>query len=104
VNRFPTTRRNQILAWTGAALAWCTTFLASIVEPDRVDPNDSQTVESTVQVSESMPQAPETGLTIIRFRPPEKIEQPFVPIAVANPAPSAPQPVESAPAPASSGS
>ncbi len=104
MNRFPTTRRNQILAWTGAALAWGTTFLASKVEPERVEPDETSASESTAQITEAMPQIPESGLTVIRYRPERQAEQAFVPAGAANPAPPASTPPPPAPAPASSGS
>ncbi len=99
MSRFPTSRRNQILAWTGAALAWGTTFLASKVEPDRIEKIEGkQAVEATAQVAAPMPQIPQSGLTVIRYQPPEKVEQAFVPATVNNPTP--PVPAQAAPAPA----
>lgn len=102
MSRFPTTRRNQILAWTGAALAWGTTFVASRVEPGQADKVGEGTAGSTTSIPSAMPVAPETGLTIIRYRSPELAPsaEAFIPVAVPSP-----EPVPAAPpAPASSGS
>lgn len=70
MSRFTPTRWNKILAWTGASLAWGTAFVAAKVEPVRAQENDSKPVsDSTTVNTAEMPQAPVSGLSIIRYQP-----------------------------------
>lgn len=70
MSRFTPTRWNQILAWTGASLAWGTAFVAAKVEPVRTQETDSTPMtEVTTGDAAAIPQAPASGLSIIRYQP-----------------------------------
>ncbi len=70
MSRFTPTRWNQILAWTGASLAWGTAFVAAKVEPVRTQETDSKPMtEVTTADAAAIPQAPASGLSIIRYQP-----------------------------------
>lgn len=119
MSRFTPSRRNQILAWTGASLAWGTVFVAAKAEPQRAQEAkaDSAAAEATVTTA-AIPQLPPSGLTIIRYTPTLAPEPEILTVYVqaatpglssqratsAAPAASAAAPAAPAPAPASSGS
>lgn len=70
MSRFTPTRWNRILAWTGASLAWGTAFVAAKVEPVRAqETKPDPAAESVITSFGPMPQAPATGLSILRYKP-----------------------------------
>lgn len=110
MSRFTPTRRNRILAWTGAALAWSTAVTAARLEPARAQ---SEPPAPTAQVNETTTQAavpaqPVGGLVILRYKPQPEVAPSVRTVYVKKQAPSptvAPKPTpKPAPAPRSRGS
>lgn len=112
MSRFSPTRRNRILAWTGAALAWSTAVTAARLEPARAQ---SEPPTPTAQVNETTTQAavpaqPVGGLVILRYKPQPEVTPSVRTVYVKKPAPPAaaapaPKPTpKPAPAPRSRGS
>lgn len=70
MSRFTPTRWNQILVWSGASLVWGTAFVAAKAEPDRAqDEPPAPAEEQLATTGAALPQAPPSGLTIIRYTP-----------------------------------
>jgi hypothetical protein len=102
MSRFTPTRWNRIMVWTGASLAWGTAFVAAKVEPVRAQETKPDPASEAVATNTAaMPQAPASGLSIIRYKPtaapaPE-IKKVYVQVAVpATPKSSGSQKVASA--------
>lgn len=115
MSRFTPSRRNRVLAWTGAALAWGTAVTAARLEPARAQ-TDAQ-APSTPVVAETatqaaMPAQPIGGLVILRYQPHEEAAPPVKTVYIKKQAPAAatkapaatPAPKPAAPAPKSRGS
>jgi hypothetical protein len=113
MSRFTPSRRNRVIAWTGAALAWGTAVTAARLEPARAQ-TQSQTPTAPVVAQTStqaaVPTQPVGGLVILRYTPRPEVDPPTRTVyikkqapAVATPAPK-PAPKVVVPAPRSRGS
>jgi hypothetical protein len=89
MSRFAEGRWHRILVWTGAALAWASTLVATLLEsPREQEPSlDTPGQMQTVDASAVMPNLPKQGLVVIRSGKEQAVE-------------SSEQPVQTTPAPA----
>jgi len=72
VSRFDASRRNRILVWTGAALAWGTAATMAGHGPVTTNtgvPLPPDPVAADAPGAPAMPQAPSGGLVVIRYQP-----------------------------------
>jgi hypothetical protein len=115
MSRFTPSRRNRVLAWTGAALAWGTAVTAARLEPARAQtqaPTPTTPVVNQATTQAAMPTEPVGGLVILRYQPHEEptpaVRTVYVkkttPAKTTAPAKAAPAPKKTAPAPKSRGS
>ena len=76
MSRFAQGRWNRILVWTGAALAWGSALVATLLEPPRGQepPLDSPGQTQTVVASPMMPNLPDQGLVVIRSGKAQTVE------------------------------
>lgn len=68
MSRFAEGRWNRIVVWTGAALAWGSALVGTLLEPprDQEPPLDTPGQMQTVDASLVMPNLPDQGLVVIR--------------------------------------
>jgi hypothetical protein len=81
MSRFAEGRWNRILVWTGAALAWGSALVATLLEPPRGQepPLDSPGQTQTVDASPMMPNLPDQGLVVIRSGKAQTVESSALP-------------------------
>jgi hypothetical protein len=81
MSRFAQGRWNRILVWTGAALAWGSALVATMLEPLRGQepPVDTSGQTQTVDASPMMPNPPDQGLVVIRSGKAPAVEQSALP-------------------------
>ena len=113
MSRFTPTRRNRIVAWTGAALAWGTAVTVAKLEPARAEPEPpgpEPAFSSSTTTVAPVPEMPSEGLVVLRYRPSEEAQPEVTTVYVRRTvspaqAPAAPStPAPSPPSPKSSGS
>lgn len=117
MSRFDPPRRNRLLVWTGAALAWGAALTAAKLEPLRAEPAQPVIPQPVVELETtqmaSLPKPPAGGLVILRYTPTEMppAEVRTVYVKQSSPARSSPSvtapnatPKASAPTPKSGGS
>ncbi len=81
MSRFAQGRWNRILVWTGAALAWGSALVATLLEPPRGQepPLEPPGQMQTVDASPVMPNLPEQGLVVIRSGNAQTVEPSALP-------------------------
>jgi hypothetical protein len=75
VKRLFPNRWARIIAWTGAAIAWSSVAVATIVKNEPAPPSEQEAATpvepavATTSTSVAVPAVPENGLVVIRYTP-----------------------------------
>jgi hypothetical protein len=81
MSRFAQGRWSRILVWTGAALAWGSALVATLLQPprDQEPPVDMPGQMQTVDAGGMMPNLPDRGLVVIRTGKTQTVESGALP-------------------------